>query len=121
MFRLAITMCPFTFKVTEFPLVSAYKQSQTPLQPASTKELECSGHGCGLTWKTLQGVLVTSPTLYDPMDCSRSGSSVHEILQARILEGVAMPSLGIFPTQVLNPSLLHCRQILYHLSLNYIH
>ena len=29
MFRLAITMCPFTFKVTEFPLVSAYKQSNT--------------------------------------------------------------------------------------------
>ena len=24
--------------------------------------------------------------------------------------------LGIFPTQGLNPSLLHCRQILYHLS-----
>ena len=23
---------------------------------------------------------------------------------------------GIFPTQGLNPSLLHCRQILYHLS-----
>ena len=23
---------------------------------------------------------------------------------------------GIFPTQALNPGLLHCRQILYHLS-----
>ena len=29
--------------------------------------------------------------LYDPMDCSPSGSSVHGILQARILEWVAMP------------------------------
>ena len=37
------------------------------------------------TWKTLLCVLVTSPTLYDPTDCSGSGSSVHEILQARIL------------------------------------
>ena len=55
MFRLAITMCPFTFKVTEFPLVSAYKQSQTPLQPASTKELECSGHGCGLNLENTTG------------------------------------------------------------------
>ena len=32
------------------------------------------------------------PTLHDPMDCSPSGSSAHGILQARILEGVAMPS-----------------------------
>ena len=32
------------------------------------------------------------PTLCDPMDCSPSGSSVYGILQARILEWVAMPS-----------------------------
>ena len=32
------------------------------------------------------------PTLCDPMDWSPPGSSVHEILQARILEWVAMPS-----------------------------
>ena len=31
-------------------------------------------------------------TLCDPVDCSPPGSSVHEILQARILEWVAMPS-----------------------------
>ena len=31
-------------------------------------------------------------TLCDPMDFSPPGSSVHEILQARILERVAMPS-----------------------------
>ena len=31
-------------------------------------------------------------TLCDPMDCSPLGSSVHGILQARILEWVAMPS-----------------------------
>ena len=31
-------------------------------------------------------------TLCDPMDCSPPGSSVHGILQARILEGVAMSS-----------------------------
>ena len=29
-------------------------------------------------------------TLYDPMDCSLPGSSVHGILQARILEWVAI-------------------------------
>ena len=32
------------------------------------------------------------PTLCDSMDCSPPGSSVHGILQARILEWVAMPS-----------------------------
>ena len=31
-------------------------------------------------------------TLCNPMDCSPSGSSLHRILQARILEWVAMPS-----------------------------
>ena len=32
------------------------------------------------------------PTLCHPLDCSPPGSSVHGILQARILEWVAMPS-----------------------------
>ena len=31
------------------------------------------------------------PTLCDPMDCSPPGSFVHGILQARMLEWVAMP------------------------------
>ena len=30
-------------------------------------------------------------TLSDPMDCSLPGSSVHGILQARVLEWVAIP------------------------------
>ena len=37
-------------------------------------------------------VAQSCPTLCDPMDCSLPGSSVHGILQARILERVAMPS-----------------------------
>ena len=64
-------------------------------------------------------VLVTQSclTLGDPMDCSLPGSSVHEILQARILEWVASPfSRGSFLTQGLNLQILHCRQILYCLS-----
>ena len=32
------------------------------------------------------------PTLHNPMDCNLPGSSVHEILQAKILEWVATPS-----------------------------
>ena len=37
-------------------------------------------------------ILVTHSTLYDPMDYSLPGSSVHEILQAKILEWVAISS-----------------------------
>ena len=38
-------------------------------------------------WRFTHSVL---PTLCDPMDCSPPGSSVHGILQARILEWVAI-------------------------------
>ena len=38
-----------------------------------------------------QGLLVNHVQLCNPMDCSPSGSSVHGILQARILEWVAVP------------------------------
>ena len=53
----------------------------------------------------------------NPMDCSLPGSSVHGILQARILEWVAIPfSRGSSQTQRSDPGFLHFRQILYHLS-----
>ena len=67
---------------------------------------------CGL-------VAQSCPPLCDPMNCSLPDSSVHGILQARILvERGGCHSLlqGIFPTQGLNPGLLHCKQILYRLS-----
>ena len=47
-------------------------------------------------------------TLWDTVDHSLPGSSVHGILQARLTPWVAMPSSrGIFPTQGSNPSLLY--------------
>ena len=62
-------------------------------------------------------VTQSCPTLCDPMDWSSPDSSVHGILQARILEWVAIPfSRGIFLTQGSNQGLLHCRWTLYHLS-----
>ena len=36
-------------------------------------------------------LLQSCPTPCDPMDCSPPGSSVHGLLQARILEWVAVP------------------------------
>ena len=43
------------------------------------------------TWKEKVLVIQSYPALRDPMDCSLPGISVHGILQARILEWVAMP------------------------------
>ena len=65
--------------------------------------------------------LQSCSTLCNGMECSPPGSSVHEILQARILEWIGLPfsSPGIFLTQGSNPCLLHllhCRHILYPLS-----
>ena len=57
------------------------------------------------------------PTLCNPIDCSLPGSSVHGILQASVLEWIAIFLLqGIFLTQGLNSGLPHGGQILYHLS-----
>ena len=62
--------------------------------PSQTTENKCRGDDV---------VAQSCPALCDPMDCSLPGSSVHEILQARILEWVAMsfsrelPDPGIKP------------------------
>ena len=54
------------------------------------------------------------------MVCNPPGSSVHGILQAKILElGFHSLLQGIFPTQRLNLCLLYCRQILYYPSHQY--
>ena len=66
----------------------------------------------------VEGLVVQSClTLWD-MNCSPPGTSVHGILQARILEWVSSHSLlqGIFLTQGSNPGLPHCRRVLYCLS-----
>ena len=55
---------------------------------------------CAVAWSCL--------TLCDPVDSCPLGSSVHGILQVRILEWVAISSsTGIFPTQVWDLCLLH--------------
>ena len=54
--------------------------------------------------KSLQSCL----TLCNPMDCSPPGPSVHGIIQARILEWVAITSLpkpGIKPMSLMSPAL----------------
>ena len=57
------------------------------------------------------------PILCDSMNYSPPGSSVHGDSPGKNT-GVGCHALlqGIFPTQGLNPGLLHCRQIFYSLS-----
>ena len=62
-------------------------------------------------------VAQSCPTLCDPRDCNLPGSSVHGNSAGKNT-GVGCHALlqGIFPTQGLNPGLLHCMWILYWLS-----
>ena len=59
--------------------------SQTSLRPFNTHTHACQTCVCVKS-------LWSCSTLCDPMNCNPPGSSVHGILQARILEWVAMPS-----------------------------
>ena len=63
-------------------------------------------------------LLQLCPTLCNPMDCSLPGSSVHGILQARILEWVTMPSSrgSSLPSNGTGVSYVSCivRQALNH-------
>jgi len=55
-------------------------------------------------------------TLYDPMDCSPPGSSVHGMLQTRILEWVVVPSSRGSDPGIEPASHVSCigRWVLYH-------
>ena len=57
---------------------------------------------CAAAAKSLQLCL----TLWDPMDCSPPGSSVHGILQARRLEWVTCPPPGDLPHPGIEPASL---------------
>ena len=61
-------------------------------------------HRVGHDWSDLAAakhseseVTQSYPTLCDPMDCSLPGSSIHGILQARVLEWLSFPSPGDLP------------------------
>ena len=103
------------------PAFTVFSQKQYPIAWMKVKD-RCAlcVHETLLCVLRCAQLLQSCLTLCDPMDCSPPGSSVHGILQARILEWVAMPSSkGIFPTQESNMypwHLLHCRQVLYPLS-----
>ena len=74
-------------------VVTPHLPSPAPLPTLQTKLALCA--------KSLQSY----PTLCNPMDCNLPGSSVHGILQASILECVALLQ-EVFPTPGSNPCLL---------------
>ena len=89
---MAQTRCPMVLQ--EGPITGA---GEVP-EKVSRKVSRCRTHLHGQELRRGQCVCMNAkllqlcPTLSDAMDHSLSGSSVHEILQARILEWVAMPS-----------------------------
>ena len=60
-------------------------------------------------WKVKVLVSPSCPTLWDPMNHNPPGSSIHGILQARILEWVTIPFSRGSLAQGLNLGLLHFR------------
>ena len=99
--------------LSSFSKAALYGGKNTVAQDIRGPVLVCSiSH-----WLCSNVVLVAQlcPTLCYPTSCRLPGSSVHGILQARILEQIANP-FSVFLTQELSLVLLHCRQILYHLS-----
>ena len=71
---------------------------------------------------TVLGLITQSHlTLWDPMDCSPPGSSVHKDSPGKnIGEDCHALLQEIFPMQGSNPGLPHCRWILYCLSPDFV-
>ena len=57
----------------------------------------------------VRAMCVSCLTLCDPTDCSPPVSSVHGILQAKILEWAALPSPGDLPNPEVKPEPLTSR------------
>ena len=74
------------------PFPSPGMKPQSPASPALQADSLPLSHQGSPKVKVLVAQLC--PTFCDPMDCSFLGSSVHVILQEKILEWVGDPSLG---------------------------
>ena len=66
--------------------------------------------------KSESEVAQSCPTLSDPMDCSLSGSSIHGILQARVLEWVPLP---LTFTPMLYSHFINAKINVHRLSVSY--
>ena len=82
-----LSSCP-----QSFPTSALFKWVSSSHQVAKVLEFQLQHLGF-IIWPVQCSAANTIDWIYiDPMDCSPPGSSVHGVLQARILEWVAMPS-----------------------------
>ena len=82
----------FTFQPYHYPFPILLLKGSTENNKKKQKEPQCSYLGIGLNIDCMRVcVCYSCLTLCDPMDCSPPGSSFYGILQAWILEWVAMP------------------------------
>ena len=70
---------------------------------------------CGFSEKSIS-CSVMSNHFATPQTVAHQAPLSMEFSRQEYWSGLLFPSPGIFPTQGSNPGLLHCRQILYHLS-----
>jgi len=100
--------------VSQLRILLFLKTFFSPHIPVILFMLRCHSEKYSLT---VLCFLLSCVWLCDPMYCSPPGSSVPGDSPGRNT-GVGCNTLlqGIFPTQGLNPGLLHSRQILYHLN-----
>ena len=130
--RVRLLVTPWT-AAYQAPLSTGFSRQEywsgLPLPPPHLHNESLRNFSCTLLfifkhfWKKLicnevkSEVTQSHPTLCDPMDCSLPCSSIHGIFPGKST-GVGCHFLlqKIFPTQGLNLGLLHCSQMLYHLS-----
>ena len=102
MYNMIIWLMYKVWKDAPIELISTSIISRIYLCVCVCEHLSSTLLGCA---KSLQSCL----TLCDPMDCSPRGSAVHRILQARILEWIAISSSrgsshGIEPMSLTSPA-----------------
>ena len=101
----------YLFHISSIPIFKAFIPLVTVVSKWLKKKSMDGVYDCALLLSRVQLFAWTPWTVAHQAPLSMG------ILQARILESVAMPSSrGIFPTQGSNPGLLHYRQILCCLS-----
>ena len=83
--------------------------------PDKNSEVDCHFLLQCMTVKSESEVAQYCLTLSDPMDCSLSGSSIHVIFQARVLEWVT----SAFSVKWLQPLYITLQQILKRTSLQF--
>ena len=97
--------------------------SQRTRIPRATRQLSLSAYSA--EWLQFTSLHFTSscvlvpqpcPTLCDPMNCSLRGFSVHGILQAKIVQWIAIPFSRGSSSPRIKPWLPESQQILYRLS-----